>query len=205
MEKSLKDLRTFGGSNGAANSLNDVSEVVGFADLQGDQIHHAFLWKPGSKKKTDLGTLGLNSVAFSINSKSQVVGASRVNSTTVHAFLWERGEIVDLNDLVSPKSDVQLQEPNAIADNGEIAVNGLPKGCFNGEICGHPYVLIPDGDCDDDCEARIAASRNKAAAAAHDAATVKYGTETPANRVNGLRDRLTGRYHIPGQPAVPSD
>jgi probable HAF family extracellular repeat protein len=160
---------------------------------------------PGAKTKTDLGTLGLTSEAFSINSQSQVVGASRVNNTTVHAFLWERGEIVDLNDLVSPKSDVQLQYPIAIADNGEIAINGMPKGCFNVEICGHPYVLIPNGTCDDDCEARIAASRNNTATLALDAGTVKQRPEAPLNRVNVRRNRLIGRYHIPGQPAVPSD
>jgi probable HAF family extracellular repeat protein len=197
--KKLKDLGTFGGSNGAANSLNDADEVVGVADFPGDQLHDAFLWKKG--KMIDLGNLGLTSAAYSINSQTQIVGASRVNSTTVHAFLWERGEIVDLNHLVSPKSDVQLQGPSAIADNGEIAVNGLPKGCSNGDICGHPYVLIPDGNCDGDCEARIAASHNNVAAASE---TLKRGTETLATRGNRLRDRLSGRYRLPGQPSVPS-
>jgi hypothetical protein len=37
--------------------------------------------------------------------------------------------MVDLNDLVSPKSDVTLLDANAIADSGEILINGIPAGC----------------------------------------------------------------------------
>jgi probable HAF family extracellular repeat protein len=181
--KKLKDLGTFGGSSGSANSLNDAGDVVGVANLTGDQIRHAFLWKHGAKKKIDLGTLGFNSAAFGINSQRQVIGASRVNSTTVHAFLWEQGEIVDLNDLVNPKSDAQLIEPDAISDSGEIAANGLPKGC-NDESCEHAYVLVPGGNCDDDCESRIAATRNRVAAVALDVATLKQSTAIPVNRLD---------------------
>jgi probable HAF family extracellular repeat protein len=198
--KKLRDLGTFGGSNGAANALNDFGEVAGVADFPGDQLHDAFLWKKG--KMTDLGNLGRTSTAYSMNSHGQVVGGSHINLVDQAAFLWERGEMVDLNDLVSPKSDVLLVEPNAIADSGEIAVNGLPKGCTDQDTCEHPYVLIPDGDCDNDCEARITESRNRAIAA-RDAAA-QSSAFTP-NRVNGLRDRLTGRYHIPGQLHAPSD
>jgi probable HAF family extracellular repeat protein len=39
----------------------------------------------------DLGNLGQTSFAFSINEKGQVVGRSRVDDTTVHAFIWEKG------------------------------------------------------------------------------------------------------------------
>ena len=73
-------------------------------------------------------------------------------------------------------------------------------------MCGHAYVLIPDGDCDEDCETRIAMSRNTGAlAAAQYATTAKVGTRIPANRVNRLRDKQTGRYHLPSQPALHSD
>jgi probable HAF family extracellular repeat protein len=208
----MMDLGTFGGSNGAANSLNDSGEVVGVADFPGDQVHHAFLWKRGVM--TDLGTLGTNSTGFTNNSQGQIVGGSGVNDTTVHAFLWEKhGPMVDLNDLVSPKSDVVLQFPNAIADNGEIAVNGLPVGCDNVDVCGHPYVLIPDGDADDDVEARIAASQIRAATS-QDASSMKHGSETSLSQIERSRetkrqfDRVPGQaapLRLPGQPVAAGD
>jgi probable HAF family extracellular repeat protein len=199
----LTDIGTFGGSNGAANAVNDSGEVVGVADFPGDQLHDAFLWENGVM--TDLGNLGVTSFGYTLNSRTQVVGASQVNSTTVHAFLWEKGgPMVDLNDLISPKSDVILIEPNAIADSGEIAVNGLPAGCTNLDTCGHPYVLIPDGDCDNDCEQRIAASQ-KNAAPLQNPATMKQGSQSPVSPANQVRNRLMQRYHIPGQPAAQRD
>ena len=70
---------------------------------------------------TDLGNLGLTSHAYSINNHGQIVGNSGVDGTTVHAFLWENGgPMVDLNDLVSPHSDVVLTDFETITDNGEI-------------------------------------------------------------------------------------
>jgi probable HAF family extracellular repeat protein len=196
----LKDLGTFGGDTSEADSLNDAGEVVGSADFPGDQLHDGFLWRKGVM--IDLGNLGLTSRAFSINSKSQVVGNSRLSDgITIHSFLWERGEMVDLNDLVSPKSEVVLLDVNAIADSGEILVNGLPSGCGDEGACGHAYVLIPEGDCDEDCEGRIAATQNSAA---QYPAAMKQGSELPI-AVNQLRNRLMQRQHIPGQPATPRD
>ena len=196
----LKDLGTFGGDASQADSLNDSGEVVGSADFPGDQLHDGFLWRKGVM--IDLGNLGLTSRAFSINSNSQIVGNSRLSDgITIHSFLWERGTMVDLNDLVSPKSDVVLIDVNAIADSGEILVNGLPPGCSAEDVCGHAYVLIPDGDCDSDCEGRIAASQNSAA---QYPAAMKQVSESPI-AVNQLRNRLMQRHHIPGQPATPRD
>ena len=194
------DLGTFGGSNGAANYLNDSGEVVGVADFPADGVHHAFLWKRGVM--TDLGTLGGNSIGFTINSQGQIVGTSRVTDR-VHAFLWEKGgPMVDLNDLVSPKSDVILQFPNAIADNGEIAVNGLPVGCGNADVCGHPYVLIPDGDADDDVEARIAASQSKAVIA-QDAHVMTQTSTPPLSSLERSREMMRRLVH--GLAAAPRD
>jgi probable HAF family extracellular repeat protein len=101
----VTDIGTFGGDNGFPTWINDAGEVVGRADLpgmSGSQLHHAFLWeKPGPK--IDLGSLGTNtnSTAVAINSKGQIVGASRLDPTTNHAFLWENGgPMIDLNTLV---------------------------------------------------------------------------------------------------------
>jgi probable HAF family extracellular repeat protein len=194
----LRDLGTLGGNNGNALWVNDGGEVVGGADLLGSQTHDAFLWKNGVM--TDLGNLGLTSFAFAINSGGQVVGASRVNSTTVHAFIWEKGgPMVDLNMLVSPSSDIVLIDPYYINDRGYIAVQGvLPNGNRRAVI------LIPDGDCDDDTEARIAASQNNAAPA-QDAPTLTQDGESRVGPVNHLRNRFGQRYHMPAQPAAPNN
>ncbi len=93
---SLTDLGTLGGDNGDAEWINDAGEVVGDADYPipcpgcgTPQIHRAFLWRKGVM--TDLGTVDKCSVAWGINSRGQIVGASGICGTAVHAFLWENG------------------------------------------------------------------------------------------------------------------
>jgi probable HAF family extracellular repeat protein len=102
---SLKDLGTFGGDSGAAVSINDPGAVVGWACIpSGCPPSHAFLWRRGAM--TDLGVLAGNacSVAYSVNSRTQIVGTSDddCSGTNAHAFLWEDGSMADLNTLISP-------------------------------------------------------------------------------------------------------
>jgi probable HAF family extracellular repeat protein len=207
--RALKDLGTFGGDTSEADSLNNAGEVVGVADFPGDQVHDGFLWRNGVM--IDLGNLGVTSHAYSINSSSQVVGNSRIDSTNIRAFLWERGEIADLNDLVSPKSDVVLVDVNAIADSGEILVNGLPPDCTAEDVCGHAYVLIPRGDMDEDNDARIADTQSKILASRWNATSpqnlvvVKQRSEMPNSPLERFRSLMRQRYHLPGQPAAPRD
>jgi probable HAF family extracellular repeat protein len=124
----LTDLGTLGGDNGMTSWINDAGEVVGEADLPGSQTHNAFLWKNGVM--TDLGNLGQTSFAFAINSKGQVVGASRIDGGTVHAFLWEKGSpMIDLNAFVPSGSSLQqLTHAFNINDRGEIYGRGVPPG-----------------------------------------------------------------------------
>jgi probable HAF family extracellular repeat protein len=101
------DLGTLGGSNSYALGINDLGQVVGYADLPGDAAHDAFLITPQGGEwfrdsdldgrndlMIDLGTLpGTNwSSAADINNAGQVVGNSGDNF-----FLWEAGNgMVDL-------------------------------------------------------------------------------------------------------------
>src|SRR5581483_7226939 len=152
-----RDLGTFGGDNGSAVWINEAGHVVGEADLAGHGIHHAFLWKNGVMQDLKPAGTGLCSNAFSINSADQVVGNStNCHGTGLGATLWDHGSVVDLNSFVSPGSGIFLRECVFINDQGEIAV----KGSLNGD--DHAFVLVPDGDCDEDCEARIATSQNNA-------------------------------------------
>src|SRR5438552_436969 len=67
------DLGTLGGTFATGLGVNNEGWVTGFANLAGDENHHAFLWVNGVK--TDLGTLGgPNSVGNSLNARGQVVG-----------------------------------------------------------------------------------------------------------------------------------
>ena len=52
----ITDLGTLGGTASAGNTINDRGWVMGAANLPGDQISHATLWRDGLK--VDLGTLG---------------------------------------------------------------------------------------------------------------------------------------------------
>jgi|HubBroStandDraft_4_1064222.scaffolds.fasta_scaffold00555_10 probable HAF family extracellular repeat protein len=196
----LTDLGTLGGDTGTTNTINDAGEVIGKADLPGSQTHHGFLWKEGMM--TDLGTVGTDacSNAWNMNLKEQVVGNSSDCVTPLHGFLWENGgPMVDVNTLISPPSDFLVNNALAINDRGEIAGVGVFR---TGE--GHAYVLIPDGDCDDDCEGRIAASQNTAAPEQY-SATMKQRNETPISPAERLRSMMRQHYRIPGRPAAQRD
>jgi probable HAF family extracellular repeat protein len=203
-EKGLIDLGTLGGNNGSATWINDGGDVVGEADLPGSQAHNAFLWKHGVM--TDLGNLGLTSFAWAINSEDQVVGHSKINDGTFRAILWEDGgPMIDLNSLIPSNSSLLLTDAGNINERGEIAGLGVPAGCQPADVgtCGHAYLLIPEGDCNSDCEGRIAASQNNVAPAQFPA-TMKQGSE-PVSQVDRFRSEMRQRYHIPGQPAAPRD
>jgi len=143
----MTDIGTFGGDKGFPTWINHFGEVVGRADLP-DGLHHAFLYRDGIR--TDLGTLGGNSTAFQINSRHQIVGASRLNPTTNHAFLWENGgPMIDLNTLVAANpSGLTLVCAFNINGRGEITGLGappgvVPQGCSAPGL--HPFLVIPCG------------------------------------------------------------
>lgn len=154
---SLMDLGTLGGDNSSALWMNDVGEVVGYADLPPTPagcsgltcVHHAFLWKDGVM--TDLGSIGSDpcSRATSINARSQIVGltAAVCGGAGTHGFLWEKGgPAIDLDTLVAPGTGLALTHPISINDRGEISGYGtFPNGDF------HAFVLVPCRQHTEDC------------------------------------------------------
>jgi probable HAF family extracellular repeat protein len=161
----LTDLFTvgnLGGGFGAAFNVNDRGHVVGISSLPGDQTIHAVLWRNG--EFTDLQTVDGDpcSEPYRINSHDQIVGVSgSCDFKTTHPFLWEKGKMVDLNALVPADSVIQLTYAGWINEEGEIAAQGVLTA--SGDT--RAVLLIPDRDCDDECEAAITANQQIAARA----------------------------------------
>jgi probable HAF family extracellular repeat protein len=195
----MTDLGTLGGNKSSARWINDAGEVVGRADLYpGMTNRHGFLWKKGVM--TDLGTVGSDpcSTAYAINSSEQIVGSSSVCGASVgHGWLWENGgPLVDLQTLVLPGADLTIGSIYYINDRGEISGNGLLP---NGDQ--HAILLIPDGDCDDNCEGRIAASQNSVV----QNPTAMPDSNSPAESLNQQSDPLQRGFHTRGHMAAPQE
>lgn len=119
-------LGTLGGRSSYGAALNMDGWVVGTAQTgQGDL--HAFLSLNGIM--TDLGTLGGSmSAAYGVNDREQIVGwSSTGQGLAPHAFLWQQGELRNLNDLVSAAAWV-LTEATGINNRGQIVGTGWYQG-----------------------------------------------------------------------------
>jgi probable HAF family extracellular repeat protein len=195
----LSDLGTLGGNFSFALWNNDNGDIVGVAGVPGDGAFPAVLWSHG--KITNLGTLPGDNLANarSINSAQQIIGIScLLPCNTERAFLWEGGgPMVDLNALVQPPSSVVVINAEQIDDRGEIAAQGMLP---NGDV--HTVVLVPAGDCDSDCEQRIAASQKVAVG---QPATTGAAIPAFGKPVDWLRNPFGQRFPMPGQRAVPSN
>ena len=200
------DLGTLGGTFGSALWVNDAGEIVGGATNQNDQASMAFLWKDGVM--TNLGTVDGDacSNAANINSKGQVVGTSAKTCAFAaadrHAFLWERGQMIDLNTFLPRVSSLQLSDGYNINDRGEIVGLGLPPGCGDEFACGHVFVLIPcdsehveaDAEgCKDDDQGTTAANQNNPAPVNQTSTNMSQGG-LPPEVLAALRARFARRY-----------
>jgi probable HAF family extracellular repeat protein len=190
--------------------MNDAGQVVGSADVPGNQASHTFLWKDGVM--ADLGTLPGDRISFAsaINSQGQVVGESCPQSCGNHfndrAVLWENGLIFDLNSLIANgHSGLRLTTAIAINDRGEIAGVADPPGCLFDLVCGHAFLLIPCAeitqDCKDNAQEATATTQNKPDPIADNPAISTSRIPTPRG-LAAWRAQMGHRYHIPG--LVPS-
>jgi len=138
----LRELPTLGGGYwNTPMDINDLGDITGFSDLPGDgptiaqANFQAFLWSarpftcngatvPGGST-CNLGALGpgLISEALGVNNHDQVVGLSQVvvgSTVENHAFIWQNGQMADLNSLVVPGTTLTLTIAQDINDLGVI-------------------------------------------------------------------------------------
>jgi probable HAF family extracellular repeat protein len=127
-----------GGTYCTAQAINNAGIITGSCDLPNGS-RRGVVWRGGPA--VDLGTLGdedAPSTALDINARAQVVGTSEATSDHLRAFIWERGKIINLNQLIPANSGWLLLVASRINDKGEI----LGRGYFHGNV--HTFLLQPD-------------------------------------------------------------
>lgn len=148
-EKNI-DMGTLGGTQSFPTGFTDRGSISGASLTTDDQFLHAALWRRG--KIIDLASPPGDScsLAWGLNSKDQVVGISlpSCDPSTAYAFLWQNGEMVDLNTLIPPDSNLHLVYALQMNDAGEIAGVGVPpdftlQSLEDVDAVGRAFVLVP--------------------------------------------------------------
>jgi probable HAF family extracellular repeat protein len=131
----MTGLGNLGGPWGAALSVNDLGQVVGYLGLNslpgdpGDLYPTtAFLYANGEMNVIGGLAPPWSSEASDINNLGQVVGYFRLTEGLVHGFLYENGEMIDLNTLIDPASGWVITGGAAINDLQQIAANACRAG-----------------------------------------------------------------------------
>jgi probable HAF family extracellular repeat protein len=137
------DLGTNGGYASCATALNNGGDVVGYsfpaeASQDGLFTSRAVLWQHDGKV-VDLGSLGGRSArAEDINEAGQIVGGSTLRGERMsHPFLWQNGQMLDLNTLLPKDSGWILVSATDINDRGQICGMGVYRGKQ------HAFLLTP--------------------------------------------------------------
>lgn len=133
----MSALPTLVGGSGQARGINDKGEVAGYSNAGAFGVTHAVYWEADGTIH-DLGKLPSTSAAVvhDMNNHRQIVGYCLSAGIPI-AFLWQDGQMHNLNHLVPPWGGILLQ-PRGINDKGEIAVEGRsPSGAVRA------YLLTP--------------------------------------------------------------
>jgi probable HAF family extracellular repeat protein len=113
-------------------AINERGDVVGFSNVSasdgGGFAAHAFRWTRHDGI-VDLGTLPGDSTsqALGINERREIVGTSCDVDFTCRAFLWRKGVMTDLNELIAPDYPDILVTANDINQAGRITGQALQQ------------------------------------------------------------------------------
>lgn len=139
----MTDLGTLGGRESYAYGINNYGQVAGASTIAGEKERHAFITGPNGEGMIDLGTFGgINSEATDINNSGQAVGFYR--STSIHAFLYSGGEMIDLSKLgeVVAAGWTDLFTAEGINDYGQIVGVGILHGQLEAYVLS-PFSILP--------------------------------------------------------------
>lgn len=137
-----------------ARSVNSKKEVVGNIYISGTNDQREAFYVDMSTASPQIEFLGFfadnfnDSRANDINNMGQVVGRALISVPTLRetaAFLYENGEMKDLNKLVACNTPWKLTEARAINDSGQI----IGVGSLDGEV--RTFRLDPTGGAVEDC------------------------------------------------------
>lgn len=130
----MTGLGNLGGPWSAATSINDQGQVVGYLGVDsfpgnpGDIYpRSAFLYENGQMHMLEGVPMEWSSVANDINNLGQIVGYTG-GADGGFSFVYDKGEVVDLNTLIDPASGWTITSANAINDVQQIAANACRAG-----------------------------------------------------------------------------
>jgi probable HAF family extracellular repeat protein len=166
----IRELGTLGGYGGFATDINNLGQVVGYADLPSG-YERAFIWDEAAGMRSLPAIGGGSTRAIAINDQGQVLGGA----SGVGAFIWDavngvqmipiggrdinnsghvvggtvagdlaiwdqRNGVQVLADLFPPNTGWRLDIVFAMNDAGEIVGNGL----LNGKLRGFVLTPVPE-------------------------------------------------------------
>jgi probable HAF family extracellular repeat protein len=114
----LKDLGSLGESDSYSTAISQDGKVAGYSIREGKP--QAFLFDEG--KMVGLPELGpFGSQATGVNKGGQVVGVTEFPNHTIHGFLYEKGKMIDLNDIMGRQNkSMTITWISGINDQGQI-------------------------------------------------------------------------------------
>lgn len=145
---------------GRAADINNSNMIVGTTGSNSSTGEYATAFLYDGNTVVSLGTLpsngpgsepGLTSSAYDINDLNQVVGTSWLvtantslnDPSKYHAFLWENGQMSDLNDMTQLPDGWILTSASAINEYGDIVGVGLNNGVTHGFLLTNSIISEP--------------------------------------------------------------
>lgn len=118
------------GNRSYAQAINNQGQIVGWTEIGDDRsTQHACLWLNQSEIIL-LGSLeeGKSHNAFDINSSGTIVGYYDLAAGGNQGFVYNNGQLNDLNDLIEEDPDVLITSAIAVNDRGQIVGNAKVNG-----------------------------------------------------------------------------
>ncbi|MCA9296227.1 MAG: hypothetical protein KC983_06905, partial [Phycisphaerales bacterium] len=132
-------------SNRRAYDINESGVIVGEARSEPpDGVPHATRWINQESEDLHPRNTAVSS-ARSVNDHGRIVGYLKFGVGNEDAFIWDKGEVGILNELIDPTLGWELFFATAINNAGDI----VGWGHLKGEATG--FLLIPVPPCPADC------------------------------------------------------